>query len=129
MVGVWKRKPDERLSNLMQADVGTFRYIIFLHFRLQPRRYMLNDNHHGSVNTELRRTGTNDEVDREEAGALIPSSSSDHCMCSTPYFEQMQDFMKMYSNLVERCFMSCCNDFTSKALGSKEVRSYILDLS
>ena len=34
----------------------------------------------------------------------------------------MQDFMRMYSNLVERCFNSCCNDFTSKALSSKEVR-------
>lgn len=29
--------------------------------------------------------------------------------------------MRMYSNLVERCFTSCCNDFTSKALSSKEV--------
>ena len=36
---------------------------------------------------------------------------------------QMQDFLRMYSNLVERCFNSCCNDFTSKALSSKEVRS------
>ena len=34
----------------------------------------------------------------------------------------MQDFLKMYSNLVERCFTACCNDFTSKALSSKEVR-------
>ncbi|KAI0250763.1 mitochondrial import inner membrane translocase subunit TIM9 [Lactifluus subvellereus] len=34
--------------------------------------------------------------------------------------KQMQDFMRTYSNLVERCFMSCCNDFTSKALSSKE---------
>ncbi|KAF8895460.1 mitochondrial import inner membrane translocase subunit TIM9 [Infundibulicybe gibba] len=33
---------------------------------------------------------------------------------------QMQDFLKMYSNLVEKCFTSCCNDFTSKALSSKE---------
>ncbi|KAF8073829.1 Tim10/DDP family zinc finger protein [Lyophyllum atratum] len=33
---------------------------------------------------------------------------------------QMQDFLKMYSNLVEKCFNSCCNDFTSKALSSKE---------
>ena len=31
--------------------------------------------------------------------------------------------MRMYSNLVERCFTSCCNDFTSKALSSKEVRN------
>ncbi|THH19073.1 hypothetical protein EW146_g2022 [Bondarzewia mesenterica] len=34
--------------------------------------------------------------------------------------KQMQDFMRMYSSLVERCFTSCCNDFTSKALSSKE---------
>ncbi|GBE84899.1 Mitochondrial import inner membrane translocase subunit TIM9 [Sparassis crispa] len=34
--------------------------------------------------------------------------------------KQMQDFLRMYSNLVERCFNSCCNDFTSKALSSKE---------
>ncbi|KAG6866282.1 hypothetical protein C0991_006378 [Blastosporella zonata] len=36
--------------------------------------------------------------------------------------KQMQDFLKMYSNLVEKCFNSCCNDFTSKALSSKEAR-------
>ena len=35
--------------------------------------------------------------------------------------QQMQDFLRMYSNLVERCFTACCNDFTSKALSSKEV--------
>ncbi len=35
--------------------------------------------------------------------------------------DQMQDFMRMYSSLVERCFTTCCNDFTSKALSSKEV--------
>ncbi|KDQ17326.1 hypothetical protein BOTBODRAFT_129043 [Botryobasidium botryosum FD-172 SS1] len=34
--------------------------------------------------------------------------------------KQMQDFMKLYSGLVERCFNSCVNDFTSKSLGSKE---------
>ncbi|EAU86047.1 chaperone [Coprinopsis cinerea okayama7 len=34
--------------------------------------------------------------------------------------KQMQDFLKMYSNIVEKCFMTCCNDFTSKALSSKE---------
>lgn len=33
----------------------------------------------------------------------------------------MKDFMSLYSNLVERCFLSCCQDFTSKALSSKEV--------
>lgn len=30
--------------------------------------------------------------------------------------------MALYQNLVERCFNTCCNDFTSKALSSKEVR-------
>jgi len=34
--------------------------------------------------------------------------------------KQMQDFMKLYSGLVERCFNSCVNDFTSKALSGKE---------
>lgn len=33
---------------------------------------------------------------------------------------QMQDFLKMYAGLVEKCFNTCCNDFTSKALSSKE---------
>ncbi|CAG8585821.1 10464_t:CDS:2 [Diversispora eburnea] len=32
----------------------------------------------------------------------------------------MRDFMKFYTNLVERCFNDCINDFTSKALSSKE---------
>lgn len=35
--------------------------------------------------------------------------------------KQMKDFMRLYTGLVERCFDSCCNDFTSKALSSKEV--------
>ncbi|TDL17882.1 mitochondrial import inner membrane translocase subunit TIM9 [Rickenella mellea] len=34
--------------------------------------------------------------------------------------KQMQDFMRLYSSLVERCFQSCCNDFTSKSLKSTE---------
>lgn len=34
--------------------------------------------------------------------------------------KQMKDFMRLYTGLVERCFDSCCNDFTSKALSSKE---------
>ncbi|KAE8213302.1 hypothetical protein CF319_g3993 [Tilletia indica] len=33
---------------------------------------------------------------------------------------QMKDFMKLYTGLVERCFDACCNDFTSKALSTKE---------
>ncbi|KAA1073533.1 hypothetical protein PTTG_08469 [Puccinia triticina 1-1 BBBD Race 1] len=34
--------------------------------------------------------------------------------------KQMKDFLKLYSSLVERCFTSCCQDFTSRALSSKE---------
>ena len=34
---------------------------------------------------------------------------------------QMQDFFRIYATVVERCFNTCCNDFTSKALSSKEV--------
>jgi len=34
--------------------------------------------------------------------------------------KQLKDFMQLYTNLVERCFNSCCNEFTSKALSSKE---------
>ncbi|KAJ1983619.1 protein transporter tim9 [Dimargaris verticillata] len=33
---------------------------------------------------------------------------------------QMRDFMRMYSSLVQRCFDSCVDDFTSKALSTKE---------
>ncbi|KAH0611116.1 uncharacterized protein LAJ45_08355 [Morchella importuna] len=33
---------------------------------------------------------------------------------------QMKDFMQMYSKLVQRCFDDCVNDFTSKAVSSKE---------
>ena len=35
--------------------------------------------------------------------------------------QQLKDFMSLYQNLVERCFTTCCNDFTSKALSTKEV--------
>ncbi|CAG8719287.1 3626_t:CDS:2 [Racocetra fulgida] len=34
--------------------------------------------------------------------------------------KQMRDFLKFYTSLVERCFDDCVNDFTSKALTSKE---------
>lgn len=33
----------------------------------------------------------------------------------------MQDFMRLYSGLVERCFNACAQDFTSKALTTNEV--------
>lgn len=34
--------------------------------------------------------------------------------------KQMKDFMRLYSNLVQRCFADCVNDFTSAKLTSKE---------
>ncbi|WFC97501.1 protein transporter tim9 [Malassezia yamatoensis] len=34
--------------------------------------------------------------------------------------KQMKDFMRLYTGLVERCFNDCVNDFTSKAVTSKE---------
>ncbi|ORY31046.1 Tim10/DDP family zinc finger-domain-containing protein [Naematelia encephala] len=34
--------------------------------------------------------------------------------------KQMQDFMKLYTGLVERCFNACAQDFTSKALTTNE---------
>lgn len=34
---------------------------------------------------------------------------------------QMQDFMRLYSSLVEKCFNACTQDFTSKALSTHEV--------
>lgn len=34
--------------------------------------------------------------------------------------KQMKEFMGMYSRLVQNCFDSCVNDFTSRTLGSKE---------
>ncbi|EWC46606.1 mitochondrial import inner membrane translocase subunit tim9 [Drechslerella stenobrocha 248] len=33
---------------------------------------------------------------------------------------QMKEFMTMYSNLVQRCFDDCINDFTSKTITNKE---------
>ncbi|POW07710.1 hypothetical protein PSTT_08122, partial [Puccinia striiformis] len=42
--------------------------------------------------------------------------------------KQMKDFLKLYSSLVERCFTSCCQDFTSRALSSKEVSAVELRL-
>ncbi|TPX41204.1 hypothetical protein SeMB42_g05679 [Synchytrium endobioticum] len=33
---------------------------------------------------------------------------------------QMKDFMRLYGNLVDRCFLDCVNDFTSKVVSEKE---------
>ncbi|KAI9032109.1 Tim10/DDP family zinc finger protein [Hyaloraphidium curvatum] len=34
--------------------------------------------------------------------------------------KQMKDFLKMYANLVDRCFTDCVSDFTSTKLSTKE---------
>lgn len=34
----------------------------------------------------------------------------------------MKDFLRLYSNLVQRCFDDCANDFTTKAITGKEVK-------
>ncbi|KAL8697661.1 MAG: hypothetical protein Q9224_002200 [Gallowayella concinna] len=34
--------------------------------------------------------------------------------------KQIKEFMTMYSRLVQNCFDSCINDFTSKTLASRE---------
>lgn len=46
--------------------------------------------------------------------------SSQSCMKRPRARAQMRDLMGLYSGLVERCFTSCSNDFTSKVLSSKE---------
>jgi len=76
---------------------------------------------HGLFTVEHGRAGSDDEDFGEETGLVLKVD-----IRVTPGFLtvkqiQMQDFLKMYSNLVERCFTACCNDFTSKALSSKEV--------
>lgn len=35
--------------------------------------------------------------------------------------KQMKDFMRLYSNLVEKCFSDCVEDFTSSKLNNREL--------
>ncbi|KAJ2890865.1 protein transporter tim9 [Coemansia aciculifera] len=35
--------------------------------------------------------------------------------------KQLKDFMRMYSNLVSRCFEDCVSEFTSNTLNDKEL--------
>lgn len=62
-------------------------------------------------------------IEKKQVRVVVPAVPTcvraDRCISQ----RQMQDFLRMYSNLVERCFTSCCNDFTSKALSTKEVRA------
>lgn len=75
---------------------------------------------HGFLSVQRRRAGTHDPCHREKTGMAHSQLSHEH---KSDFLLQMQDFMRLYSGLVERCFTSCCNDFTSKTLGSKEVRA------
>lgn len=52
------------------------------------------------------------------AGTKLQSISCEYQIIEK---KQMQDFMKLYSGLVERCFNTCITDFTSKALTGREV--------
>ncbi|RCI05473.1 protein transporter tim9 [Rhizopus stolonifer] len=36
---------------------------------------------------------------------------------------QMNDFVNMFTGLVDRCFKQCANDFTTKAVTGREVMS------
>ena len=82
--------------------------------------------YHGFLCNERGRAGTYVQGHREEAGPCtaeaIPTLLEQQPVLKRAFApSQMQDFMRMYSSLVERCFTSCCNDFTSKALSGKEV--------
>jgi hypothetical protein len=61
-------------------------------------------------------------IERKQVRYFHALFSFSFCRIERGCLFQMQDFMRMYSNLVERCFTTCANDFTSKALSSKEVR-------
>ncbi|CEG81768.1 Putative Mitochondrial import inner membrane translocase subunit TIM9 [Rhizopus microsporus] len=36
--------------------------------------------------------------------------------------KQMDDFVNMFTNLVDRCFRQCANDFTTKAVTGREAK-------
>ena len=76
---------------------------------------------------QRRRAGAHDQSHREEAGEstflLHPSMPRTLLVPCRAAHSQMQDFMRLYSGLVERCFNTCVNDFTSKALTGNEVSS------
>lgn len=39
---------------------------------------------------------------------------------TNPLLKQITDFMDLFTGLTDRCFKECANDFTSKAVSSKE---------
>lgn len=55
------------------------------------------------------------------SGSLLPPRGTPLDSIAQRADVQMQDFMRLYSGLVERCFNACAQDFTSKALTSNEV--------
>ena len=94
----------------------------------------------GLFPTEWPGAGAYDEADREEAGEIgsasplptLPVPITATAVTAVQKLPQragnyrvdgpqMQDFMRLYSSLVERCFNACTQDFTSKALSKNEV--------
>ncbi|KAF5843393.1 mitochondrial inner membrane translocase [Dunaliella salina] len=55
----------------------------------------------------------------ESAVNEMPQDGRD-MLSSTLEHMQVRDSLKMYNNLVERCFRECSEDMRSKALSSKE---------
>lgn len=78
--------------------------------------------HHGLFTIQRRRAGAHVQGYREEAGWSFPPFFPQHLgITDENGIPQMQDFMRLYSGLVERCFNACAQDFTSKALTTNEV--------
>ena len=60
-------------------------------------------------------------LDSHADAVSVLSSSEQREMQRIVEQKQMKDFMRLYTGLVERCFDSCVNDFTSKAPTNKEL--------
>ncbi|KAE8537639.1 hypothetical protein D1P53_005695 [Cryptococcus gattii VGV] len=58
-------------------------------------------------------------IEKKQVGPIPFSLFPQHWEADQLY-SQMQDFMRLYSGLVERCFNACAQDFTSKALTTNE---------
>lgn len=59
-------------------------------------------------------------IEKKQVNTSFLVCSSCKTLTCEKNFHKMQDFLRMYANLAEKCFNTCCNDFTSKALTSKE---------
>lgn len=90
----------------------------------QPQKQQ--HHHHGLFTIQRRRAGAHVQGYREEAGWSFPPFFPQHLSITDENgIPQMQDFMRLYSGLVERCFNACAQDFTSKALTTNEVCPFL----